>query len=70
MNEDAPIGRVHIDQRTGQPARWIGQPISSGDLPETAPASAFFDPDQWVPTSWDEMSRSEQKLYKRQYPVV
>lgn len=71
---DKPYGRVHQDQRTGLPARWVGPGVGAGELPnllpETPPASAFFNPDEWYPIPFEAMTRQERKDYKRQYPVV
>lgn len=67
ITTDKPYGRVHIDQRTGQPARYIGGALTPDNVP---PATAFFDPGVWANTSWDFMTKQERKDYKRQYPVV
>lgn len=71
---DAPQGRVHIDQSTGQPARWFDSKFDPG-------VAAFFQERGWQTTvpdgkggermlTWDDLTKEEQKLYKRQYPVV
>lgn len=77
MNPDTPTGRVHINQATGQPARWVG-----GGDPGTA---AFYQTRGWQTTigpdasirtgssrmlKWDDLTPAEQNTYKRQYPVV
>jgi len=58
--------RVHIDQRTGLPARYLGGLTESGDVPELA----FTIPRMWEPTTWDQMSNDEQRAYRSKHPVV
>lgn len=58
--------RVHIDQRTGLPARYTGPTLRNSEVPW----GAFMLPWLWEPTTWDQMTREEQRAYRSGYPVV